>query len=82
MVFLPLRADLLCILHYETPCRIFSKIDFLAHQPNIADDVTYGLLTKMKSRSACEILLEVATFFISKSGLKKYKLWAVMAQVQ
>ena len=54
----------------------------LAHQPTIAADVTYALLTRMKARSPCEILLEGATFFISKSGLKKYKLWAVMAQVQ
>ena len=42
--------------------RIFSKIDFLAHQPNIADDVTYGLLTRMKARIPC--------------GTWQYQLWS------
>ena len=47
--------------------RIFSKIDFLAHQPNIADDVTYGLLTRMKARIPC--------------GIWQYRLWSFQGTV-
>ena len=49
LVFLPLRADLLCILHYETPC----TTDFICKVLSHLSYITLSRVNKYKQNHRC-----------------------------
>ena len=71
LVFLPLRADLLCTLHYETPCRKDYQIHFINRKlPSTVDSQRSKRIFGGSFRVQTSLIdrLDKDTFFMKKSS--------------
>ena len=72
LTLIPLRADLLYILHYETPCRYFSVCVFL-EVSYLEYNFLLDILLSKKPVNICMNNIFVMVFFQEYTGSSQYK---------